>query len=232
MLDIHTHILPGMDDGSQSVEQSLAMLEEEARQGVHTVVMTPHFLANREAPERFIQRRVQAEYTLKSCTAARRDLPVLLTGAEVAFFDGMCRAEALEQLCIEGTNAMLIEMPFCRWNRRMLAELDELRQLRGIQPILAHIERFMTYQPAGTVEKLIEDGMLIQINASFATRWQTSRQALSMLKREQIHFVASDCHNMDQRKPNLGEAMSKIERKLGAPAMEYLWTNQNMLLGG
>ena len=89
MTDLHTHILPGMDDGAPDVETSLAMLREEARQGVDTVVLTPHFYRDRERPEHFLARRARAADRLNSAIQAlpgeeRRAMPRLILGAEVA----------------------------------------------------------------------------------------------------------------------------------------------------
>lgn len=232
MLDLHTHILPGMDDGSRSVEQSLEMLTAQAAQGVDTVVLTSHFYPDREAPESFLKRRKAAEESLREGMAERTDLPGLLLGAEVAFFDGICRAEGIDQLCIGGTKAMLIEMPFCQWNRRVLSEIEELRRLRGIQPILAHVERYAGYQPTGLIEEMCEGGVWIQMNAEHVLRWQTGWKAMSMIKRRLVHFVATDCHNMDRRPPCLGKAMEKIAKRLGQETLDFLKQREERLLGG
>lgn len=232
MLDIHTHILPGMDDGSKTVQNSLVMLECEAKQGVRFVTLTPHYHASRESPECFVKRRAAAEQALRGALAGREGMPELLAGAEVAYFDGMCRSDDTDMLCIADTNFMLIEMPFCSWNRRMLGELKELQQVRGIQPVLAHVERYMRFQPSGLIEQLGEDGILLQVNTSFFLRWQTVIKAMAMLKQRKIHFVASDCHNMMQRVPDLGAAVEKIERRLGAQSVAFLKRNAEALLGG
>lgn len=232
MLDIHTHILPGMDDGSKTPEQSVAMLECEASQGVRTVALTPHYHAGRESPESFVARRNAAEQALQDALQGKTGMPELLMGAEVAYFDGMCRSDAADLLCIGQTGAMLIEMPFCKWNQRMLGELEELRQFRGIQPILAHVERYMSYQPSGLMEHLAEAGMLIQVNTSFVLQWQTAWKAKAMLRRQNIHFVASDCHDLTRRIPNLGTAVQKIEDRLGAETIAFLKGNAEKLLGG
>ena len=229
MLDIHTHILPGMDDGSRSVGQSIAMLEREAQQGMHVVALTPHYHADRDSPRHFIKRRKDALDALHSAATGRADLPRLLAGAEVAYFDGMCRGADTDMLCIGDTNAMLIEMPFCRWTQRMYRELEELRFVRGIQPVLAHAERYIPWQPPGFMERIRESGMMIQVNASFVTRWQTALKATAMLKRRGIHFIASDCHDMERRPPAAGEARRRIERRMDAAAA-FLRGQEELLL--
>ena len=232
MLDIHTHILPGMDDGSKNAAQSIALLEREAAQGVHAVALTPHYLARKESPEHFLERRRLAEQELQAAIQGRTDLPALFAGAEVAYFEGISRSESIELLCLGNTKALLVEMPFCKWSRRMLRELQELLALRNIQPVIAHVERYLSFQPSGMVQQLCENDMLIQVNASFFLRWQTAWKAMAMLKQEQIHFVASDCHNLDSRVPNLGLAAQKIEGRLGMQAINFLNGQKERLLGG
>ena len=230
MLDVHTHILPGIDDGSRSVEQSLTMLRAEAEQGVKTVMLTPHYRATRESPAEFAGRRAAAEARLREAVGDQEGLPALYCGAEVEFFEGLSHVEELEPLCIGGGSVMLIEMPFCPWNRRMLAEISALQQHRGVQPILAHIERYRSFQPKGLWEELSDRGVWLQCNTSFFRRWQTSRIAMSMLKRRLVDFVATDSHDPERRAPDLGAAMEKIESKLGREALDFLRSGEEALL--
>ena len=232
MLDFHTHILPGMDDGSASPEESLKMLLAEVEQGVDEVILTPHFYPSREAPESFFARRQQALARLQYAMQRYPNLPGLHVGAEVAYYDGISRSEAAEQLCIGGTGAMLLEMPFCEWNQRMIGEVYELLSQRRIQPVLAHVERYLSFQRGDVISELCENGIWLQVNASYFTRWQTSRRALGMLDRREIHFIGTDCHNMTSRRPNMGEAAAKIDRKLGHDAWRHLARMREMLLGG
>jgi len=231
MLDTHTHILPKMDDGSKSPAQSIKMLQKEAQQGVTRVIFTPHFYANREDPGKFLRRREESLALLEAEATGRR-LPKWYIGAEVAYFRGMSRIDEIEKLCIAHTNAMLVEMPFCRWDRGMLEELRYLRESRGIQPVLAHVERYIRFQPMGTVRELCDMGLWIQVNASFFLRWQTSWMALRMLKKRNIHFIGSDCHNIKNRPPNMGDALSLIDKRLGQRALMHLRHMESRLLEG
>ena len=86
LTDFHSHILPGMDDGSADVTMSLEMLRWEELQGIARVVATPHFYARYEDPQRFLQRREQAEQKLRAAMADQSDMPELLMGAEVHYF--------------------------------------------------------------------------------------------------------------------------------------------------
>lgn len=231
MLDVHTHILPGIDDGSRSVEQSLSMLKAEAEAGIGTVILTPHYRASKESPAEFADRRAIAEARLREAIRDQQGLPTLYSGAEVEFFEGLSHVEELEPLCIGGSPVMLIEMPFCAWNRRMLREVEVLQQIRGIQPILAHIERYRAFQPKGIWEELSDSGVWLQCNTSFFRRWQTSRTAMAMLKARLISFVATDTHDLVHRPPDLGAAMKKIEAKLGRETMAFLQASEDALMG-
>jgi len=230
MLDIHTHILPGVDDGSRSVEQSITMLKCEAEQGITTVALTPHYDAKRETPAQFVQRREGAQEHLLNAIGDWQKIPVMLSGAEVALFEGLSRVEDLEMLCIANTHAMLVEMPFCHWTQRMLRELEELQQLRGVNPILAHIERYLSFQPKGIWSELSDGGIWLQCNTSFFLRWQTRWRAMTMLKKHLIDFVASDCHGTEYRPPNLNTAMEKIQRRAGPESIAFLRSNEEVLL--
>ena len=232
MLDLHTHILPNVDDGSKSVEMSIAMLREEARQGTEDIVLTPHFYAHRHSPERFLSRRERAMEKLNEAIGDEGGLPRLHPGAEVAYFDGISRVDGIDRLCIADTRCMLVEMPFCKWNRHILDDVFQLKHYLGIQPILAHVERYMRFQPSGMVDELSEGGLLIQANASFFTRWPASVKAMHMLKKRCIHFIGSDCHDLENRPVNLSAAVDNIEKKLGEPAVKYLRHMGRLLLEG
>lgn len=208
MIDIHSHVLPGIDDGSRDAEESLAMLRLSARQGVHCMAATPHFYPMENSPERFLVRRQAAVEQLRA--AWRPGLPKLLLGAEVYFFEGMSHVEELDTLCLEGTRLLLLEMPFSRWPDRVVAEAVSLQEQRGLTVLLAHIERYFRWQPKGIWDELLDMGLLMQCNANFFLDWRTKRKAARMLDEGKIHFLGSDAHNMTSRPPRLGEALAAV----------------------
>ena len=97
MIDFHSHILPGIDDGSKSVEMSLQMLRLLKAQGIDTVAATSHFYATQRSPQRFLFRRQEAWDKLR--TALDADAPRILLGAEVLYFPGISHMEELPELC-------------------------------------------------------------------------------------------------------------------------------------
>ena len=208
MIDIHSHVLPGIDDGSGSVEESLSMLWESARQGVSYIAATPHFYPMEYTPEQFLDRRSASVERLQSAWEPR--LPELILGAEVYFFEGMSACGELGRLRLEGTDLLLVEMPFCPWTERMITELMALQRRPGIKVLLAHIERYFSFAPKAIWDELLEEGILMQCNASFFLSWKTRRKACRMLHEGRIHFLGSDSHNMSSRPPRLGDAMAVI----------------------
>ncbi len=202
MLDFHTHILPEMDDGSHSVDESYQMLKAEAVQGITKVVATPHFYAREGSPTRFLERREAACRKLAAQIPKRNELPLIYLGAEVHYFDEICSVDDLAELRIVGTPLLLLEMPMTTWTRRMIGDVKELASRPGFQIVLAHIDRYLRFIPRGCLEEMIASDILIQANTSFFCGFGTKRRARAMLEQGQIHFVGSDCHNTGTRAPN------------------------------
>lgn len=210
MIDIHSHVLPGIDDGSKSVEESLAMLQAFAQQKIGCVVATPHFYAMENSPKRFIMKRKAAVDRLRA--AWQPGLPRLLLGAEVLFFEGISHMEEIDALCLGGV-LLLLEMPFCPWSDHMVSEIVALHDQRGLTVVLAHIERYLRWQPKELWDELLGRGLLMQCNASFFLDWRTKRKARRMLAEGRVHLLGSDAHNMTSRPPRLGEAMSSLREE-------------------
>lgn len=214
VVDVHSHILPGMDDGSRSVTESLKMLKAAYEQGIDAVIATPHFYGDRERPESFLSRR---DESLKALKAASSDgpLPNIYIGAEIAYYFGMGSSEALPSLCIEGTKCALIEMPFCAWSRGEVEEIYSAMKNYGITPILAHIERFIGYgKNLSYIKELAERDVLLQSNAEFFIDKKTRKKALKFLNSGLVKLIGSDCHNTGDRPQNIGDAINVIREEL------------------
>ncbi len=227
LVDFHSHVLPGIDDGAKDAAMSLNMLSEMAAQGVKKVVATPHFYADAEAPDQFLKRRSKAVNELKNVMTA--GLPDVYIGAEVAYFPGIGRCKELHELRILGTDLVLVEMPFDRWSQQVTDDLLLIKTALGLRPIVAHIERYID-QKSGTFTGLAERGVLLQSNASHFLTFGTRRRALSLLEHNLIHLLGSDAHNTDTRRPNLGDAVKYITKKLGTSELEGLFEQAALLL--
>jgi protein-tyrosine phosphatase len=217
IIDFHSHVLPGIDDGSHSLEESIAMLRMEAEQGVRHVIATPHFYPQHDTPDHFLQKRREAEKLLREEMEKYSDLPILIVGAEVYYFPGISNSEAMAELTIDKKKCILIEMPTPPWTDAMYRELEGLYTKQGLIPIVAHVDRYIgRFRTFGIPKRLAELPVLVQANAEFFLEKPTSSMALRMLKRNEIHLLGSDCHNLDARKPNLRAALDLIERRMGA----------------
>ncbi len=231
MTDFHIHVLPGMDDGSKDAETSLAMLRRSASHGVDTLAATPHFYAEENSVARFLSRRGEAYDRLMEAAGDMPGLPRLLLGAEVLYFSGISAVDGLDGLCLEGTDLLLLEMPFAPWTDRVLREVEVIRR-GGLRVAAAHIERYMDIQPRRAMDAFFSLGTFIQCNGAFFLSRRTAGRAARMLRRGQIHFLGSDAHNMTARPPNLGEAVGAMERKLGRTAVERFFAEADFLIEG
>jgi protein-tyrosine phosphatase len=227
VIDFHSHILPGIDDGSRNIEESLAMLHLAGRQDVDLMVSTSHFYARHDRPEKFLRRRNDAFKRLKNALEIsrreeklngdyHRKVPEIILGAEVAYFDGISQAEDIKQLTIEGTNLLLLEMPFGKWSESVIEDVEDLVYNTDMKIILAHLERFFMF-PVNKkkIFELIELPLYVQVNAESLLHWRTRGKTVKLLDRKGIGLLGSDCHRIDQRTPNLPEGRAVIRKMLG-----------------
>lgn len=210
MIDLHTHILPCMDDGSRSTAESEQMLCQLERQGVDVVAATPHFYAHKESPQEFLCRRQRSFEQLRPSDRC------ILLGAEVAYFSGISHCAELPKLCIEGTGLLLLEMPFTDWNSRVIDEVCVIRRRYGLTVVLAHIDRYHRMPNfTAQVEELLQRGIKLQCNTQALLPLVGGGKMIRMIRDGAIHFLGTDCHGMSQRAPNMAEAIAKVRKKLG-----------------
>ena len=213
MIDFHSHILPGIDDGSKNVKMSLQMLSAMRDQGIDTVIATSHFYATQRSPRRFLERREQAWDLL--APELPGDSPDIILGAEVLYFPGISHMAELPQLCVEGTSILLLEMPFDSWTEYCIREVRELARSGEFTVLLAHIERYYFKQPVSVWDDFLSEGILMQSNADFFLPFRTRRKALKLLREGRIHLLGTDAHNMASRAPRMAEAVAMIQKHLG-----------------
>lgn len=221
MTDLHTHILPGIDDGARNAEESIAILRMEKEQGVDAVVLTPHFYGMRERAEKFLCRR---DASVRELTAEldklpkeeRDDLPQLILGAEVAWNSALADCEELPRLCIGKTKNFLLELPFTPWSTQMFNQIYDLIGQTGLTPVIAHLERYILGQRPRMIAEIFELGVPVQISADMLRRPFVRGRVLKLFEKRRAHVLASDCHNCADRSPNLGEGLQLVRRKLGS----------------
>lgn len=211
--DVHGHFLPGMDDGSRSVEESLKMLQASYDQGVRRMFATPHYYPVETVTD-FLNRRNAAKAALdRSIDAYSAPLPQIKLGAEVACRSGLSYEPLLDQLCLEGTRYLLLELPFAPWGSDVVREVRNISSVRGLTPVIAHIERYLDLQKRDTVAAILECNVLVQMNAGDLLQLRTRGRARRLLQSGIVNVLGSDCHNLSDRAPNLGNALDYLLKK-------------------
>lgn len=216
MVDIHSHILPGIDDGSESIEESIEMLINASKSGVDTIVATPHLLPGEYMAPSSLVTQVTQELQEE---AKQEKIPIqIIKGRECYLSPETFQYDKkIEKLTIaDAGKYMLIEFPFQEIPRYVDDMIFELR-IKGIIPIIAHVERYLdvTIDP-NRILKFIQDGCVIQVNAgSFFGRYgqKVKETAEILLEHKMVHVIASDMHTPSSFV--LGEAFQKITDLVG-----------------
>ena len=235
MIDIHSHILCGVDDGPKTIEETKALLEHAYEQGVRTIVSTSHRRKGMfETSERVIIEQFQLARQIAKEVA--EDL-TLLFGAEIYFTsDVLERLEKGKLPTLNGTRYALIEFSMNTAYRDMRAGLTKLL-MQGITPIIAHIERYNELEEReDRVEELIDMGCYTQINSSSVLKPKLfgddmkfmKKRAQYFLEKGLVHVVTSDMHNLDERPSYMNKAFQIIASKYGEKRAKDLFINNPM----
>jgi len=230
MIDFHTHILPGMDDGCTSVQESIEMLKMLKSQGVNSVVLTPHFYAYKTDIRSFLSDR-RSSFDSLVRQMQKDDVKMnLYLAAEVLYFDELWRIDDLEKLCIDGTKSIIIEMPFSKWSGTMINGVGKLVS-RGLNPVLAHFNRYVRiHKGMQQVYELVNAGAMLQLNCDCFDNPIKRMWSSSMLKKGIVSALGTDCHNMEKRPPNYDVAHSYIEKHLHGKPKNLLMVQQDLIM--
>lgn len=245
-VDIHTHILPYVDDGSDSVKATIEMINQEYEEGVRKIIATPHY--GRWNP------KYNPEYAKLVFSKIRDAIKLIHPDMELYFgneiFYSHCITNDIKSgkaSTLAGTSYVLIEFEPTNPYSKIEQGVRECIQ-SGYWPIIAHIERYKCLRnKPELVSDLIRFGAYVQVNAQtlliekklFAfDKMQKLQQnkfnfVINLAKEGHVHFVASDCHNMDTRKPLMEDAVDVIEDEVGYEiARDITYRNVGKLLRG
>lgn len=216
MIDFHSHILPEIDDGASSVEESLAMLRQSFRQGVILVASTSHFYPDEDFPKHFLERRAQAYQRLQDAMLMSTEVyPRVVLGAEVLYFPGISEAREIAEMRIGKSRSILVEPPMTEWSDGMLDEIAQMGENFRCTPVIAHVDRYMRYLGDRTlIDRVRCRDMAVQVNADYFLNPKTAMEAFQNLMDNKLQAIGSDCHNMSTRPPNIGLVWRKV-RELG-----------------
>ena len=233
LVDIHAHIIPGVDDGSDSVEESLAMIRQAYEGGTRSMVMTPHYLNKNQC--RFDVSKQQLESFGKQLQEECESQGIKVSLYQGAEHFGVTEIGRIADeggiIPINNSRYVLIEFDFDDEFQRVSYVLSQLMQFHYI-PIIAHPERYnFLFENPSDAYGLLEKGCLLQVNkGSPLGKYGPQAQRLSkwLLDNHLVHFVASDCHSPYQRTPEMQQAHEMLTYRLGMSYVNRIF-NENPL---
>ena len=219
MIDYHCHILPQIDDGSRSVRMSLDMIRIMKSQGVQKIVATPHFYAHREQGVRpFLSKRKKAYQSIVAADPANEEI---FLGAEVAIEHGVSRLPGIRDLELGNSGHILLELPYGPFSPWLLEEIQHIALESGLKPVIAHINRYLSYYSKSEIERVLQVDAVFQFNIEAFGVWKQRRFVKSLIRDGYPYIFGSDAHNLTSRKPNwdLLKAKAKPEIIAGAEVL-------------
>ena len=218
MIDIHAHVIPGVDDGPKDMEGAIALLRQAHLAGVTQVVATPHF----HLPS-FDNLKTRIQFDALKEAVLKAKIPIALhLGNEVYADDAVnFHLESGQIHTLGGTNYLLLELPTTKLYPSHHDLIFRL-QLQGYRVILAHVDRYDYFrEKPDTLKRLVDGGCLAQISAEFVV--QNPRRARRWLKAGYVHFVASDMHCQKRRPNRMDIAKKQIQKHLGEQWVHQLF---------
>lgn len=210
MIDVHSHIINEIDDGSKSIEMTISMLKKAEQSGTTDIIATPHFMRGRfEVEYRDVVKRVEE---LKDIARENNININIYAGQEVYFSKNILNYYNDKMIgTINNTKYMLIEFPMLEFNiDEAINTIYEL-QIRGITPVIAHPERYRQFiKDPSLINSLIKEGMLFQLNAgSIAGGFgkDVKKTATKYLEDNIYSFIGSDAHRDIGRDTNMKDAL-------------------------
>ena len=210
MIDLHSHILPEVDDGAKNTQEALFMLSDSFNQGVKLCVATPHCIVHEhEDITKFCRKRDKSFKMLKE-QMTQNKFPEILLGAEVYLDNNISKHEDVNKLCIGQSNLILVEFPIFNQDKN-LEEWVYLLTVKGYKPIIAHIERYPNAKQL--ISNLRDLNLIYQINASRLLSYGGRRTVKDLIETGERFVLSSDMHNTTSRKCNMGKACHIVSKK-------------------
>jgi protein-tyrosine phosphatase len=234
VIDIHSHILPGIDDGAKHVGDSIDMAKQAVNEGIHTIIATPHHKNSKY--NNYKTDIISMVKNLNEQLETEKIPLKVLPGQEVRIYGEMLDdIKKNEILSLNESQYIFIELPsghVPRYTEKLLFDL----QLKGLVPIIVHPERNQEIiERPDALYNLVKKGALTQVTASslcgyFGKKIKTF--SLQLIEANLTHFIASDAHNIKSRGFNMAEAMDLIETKYGLDYVYLFQENAELLVGG
>ncbi|QHQ59964.1 histidinol-phosphatase [Anaerocolumna sedimenticola] len=223
-IDIHTHILPGVDDGAGNMVQTVQMLLHAKQQGIKTIIATPHYACGAENKPVTVLLELQEQVQME---ASRLNMEVqILLGNELYYSDGILKAlETGEALTLAASRYILVEFSLGESYQTIYRGLGQLI-LAGYVPILAHAERYHCLRKKEErIKDIINLGACIQMNSASLLGGFFNREAVynkKLVKKGLVHFIASDCHNTRHRPPKMKDIYKNLEKSINSALLKRI----------
>ncbi|MDE5994219.1 MAG: hypothetical protein K2G60_01765 [Oscillospiraceae bacterium] len=213
MIDIHSHIIYDIDDGAESIEESVRLCRQAMENGFDGIVATPHFTDYRNIEGFVLERDSKLDLLRERLSEEQIDI-TLYSGAELFLSRGIFTAGDLDELTINNSRYMLCEFPLGPFNvEEGLQAITELTY-RGYTPIVAHPERYYEIRRNfGIIERLLDRGVVFQVNVdSLAGNIDLEAQeiAVQLIKDGDARFIASDAHDIYRRNMDFSKKFSTV----------------------
>ena len=204
-VDLHSHLLPGLDDGVQSLEESMEIIRLLAQHGFRKVITTPHVMSDFYPNE---SKDIREKCAQLSESVKQEGIPVIVEAAAEYYLDEIFleRIAKGSEFLTFGKNYLLFETSFINEPTFLKEAIFRMNTL-GYQPVLAHPERYMYLaSDPKRIEDLLNMQVLFQINLNSVTGYYSSaskKLAVQLMEKGLVHFVGSDCHNIVQMRSYL-----------------------------
>lgn len=225
--DIHSHILPGIDDGAKDITESAELINFMKKEGITEVIATPHFYPNEMSLGDFLEHRNNAYETL--CSNLDGDIPRIYIGCEILYFKRMGASRELEELSLNNSKYILLELSDVHIDKYLFEDFALFAE-NGIVPIIAHIER---YHKSRNFKKLLEEikcrNYPVQINSSSLLQKKYRRAIKKVFKSGLFCVIATDTHSPKKRPPIIKSALQALRDDYGERIYHKVLRNNQIL---
>ncbi|MBT2259245.1 tyrosine-protein phosphatase [Priestia megaterium] len=234
MIDIHSHILPGVDDGALTIEDAISIAKLAVDEGITKIIATPHHqngtFFNRK--QDILKRVKELNYVLQRENISLEVLPGQETRIYGSLLDDFKKGDIL---ALNHTNYLFVELPsghIPRYTEQLLFDV----QLKGLTPIIVHPERNAEFmENPEKLFNLVKKGTLTQVTSSSLTGHfgkKIQKFSMQLIEANLTHFIASDAHNTSTRNFRIRESISKIHKEFGIQTVYYFQENAELLIQG
>lgn len=234
MIDIHSHILPGVDDGAQNAQDAINMAKLAVEEGITKIIATPHHQNGKYRNKK--QDILNGVFELNQILQ-KENIPLeVLPGQETRIYGELLEdLEKGEILPLNQTNYLFIELPsghVPRYTEKLLFDI----QMKGLTPIIVHPERNAeVMETPDLLLNLVKKGSLTQVTAGSITGHfgkKIQKFSMKLIEANLAHFISSDAHNITTRSFKVVESFSEIEKEFGRQAVYYFQENAELLTQG